>query len=90
MRQKYGVLHLAGSELLFLHKNQGLSGGWGHKQGHLQPLQSPQGAQPESPVVWPLLPGPGWVLFYSLYNINRISMYTWARQPLGTQQRPCL
>lgn len=55
-------------------------GGWGHKQGHLQPLQSPQGAQPETPVVWPLLPGPGWVLFYSLYNINRISMYTWAWQ----------
>lgn len=43
-------------KVLFLHKNPGLSV-WG-MWGHLQPLQSPQGAQPETPVVWPLPPGP--------------------------------
>lgn len=109
MRQKYGVLHLGGGEgeeFLILHKIQGLWGGGRDKQGHLQPLQSPEGAQPEMRLLWFGLSLQAQVgsFFYSLYNINRISMYTWvpsrgpvpkspvhmtwAGQPWGTQQRP--
>lgn len=83
-----------------------LGGGGRDKQGHLQPLQSPEGAQPEMRLLWFGLSLQAQVgsFFYSLYNINRISMYTWvpsrgpvpkspvhmtwAGQPWGTQQRP--
>lgn len=81
MRQKYGVLHLGGEGGVFvLAQKPGPLGGGGHKQGHLQPLQSPQGAQPEMRLLWFGLSLQAQVgsFFYSLYNINRISMYTWA------------
>lgn len=55
-------------------------------QGHLQPFQSPRGTQPETPVAQLLPLGPRLGPISSLYNINRISKYTWKWKPLGTQQ----
>lgn len=53
MRQKYGVLHGGGGVFDFCTKSRASGGGGdGDKQGHLQPLQSPQGAQPEMRLLW--------------------------------------